>query len=61
MHLGLISIALIVNDCDEVLMLWWYRFATEQGGYELLGGLVDDGEASAAQEAAEESGRPAGG
>jgi 8-oxo-dGTP pyrophosphatase MutT (NUDIX family) len=59
-HLARIAVALIVNDDrDEVLMLWRYRFATEQWGYELLGGLVDDGEdsaATAAREAAEESG-----
>ena len=41
--------ALIVNEQDEVLMLWRYRFATEQWGYELLGGLVEGGEDSAAR------------
>jgi ADP-ribose pyrophosphatase len=59
-HLARIAIALIVNEpTDEVLMLSRYRFATEQWGYELLGGLVDEGEepaATAAREAAEESG-----
>lgn len=58
-HLGRIAIAMIVNDRDEVLMLWRYRFPTQQWGYELLGGLVDEGEeaaATAAREAAEESG-----
>jgi ADP-ribose pyrophosphatase len=59
-HLARIAVALIVNeDTDEVLMLWRYRFPTEQWGYELLGGLVDEGEESAgtaAREAAEESG-----
>jgi ADP-ribose pyrophosphatase len=58
-HLARIAIALIVNDADEVLMLWRYRFATDQWGYELLGGLVDEGEESATtavREAAEESG-----
>ncbi|MGO1049310.1 NUDIX domain-containing protein [Crossiella sp. CA198] len=58
-HLGRIAIALIVDDQDRALMLWRYRFATDQWGYELLGGLVDDGEeaaATAAREAAEESG-----
>jgi ADP-ribose pyrophosphatase len=58
-HLARIAIALLVNDADEALMLWRYRFATDQWGYELLGGLVDDGEESAdtaAREAAEESG-----
>jgi ADP-ribose pyrophosphatase len=58
-HLPRIAIALIVNGADEVLMLWRYRFATDQWGYELLGGLVDEGEQAertAAREAAEESG-----
>jgi 8-oxo-dGTP pyrophosphatase MutT (NUDIX family) len=58
-HLGRIAIALIVDDEDRALMLWRYRFATDQWGYELLGGLVDDGEeaaGTAAREAAEESG-----
>jgi len=63
-HLGRIAIALIVNAADEVLMLWRHRVATDQWGYELLGGLVDDGEepvATAAREAVEESGwRPVG-
>ncbi len=39
-HLARIAIALVVNDRDEALMLWRYRFATDQWGYELLGGLV---------------------
>ncbi|RZS41237.1 8-oxo-dGTP pyrophosphatase MutT (NUDIX family) [Herbihabitans rhizosphaerae] len=58
-HLARIAIALIVNDRDEVLMLWRYRFPTDQWGYELLGGMVEDGEDSvgtAAREAVEESG-----
>lgn len=63
-HLARIAIALIVNDADEVLMLWRYRFPTDQWGYELLGGLVEDGEdpaKTAAREALEESGwRPVG-
>ncbi|MBP2182247.1 NUDIX domain-containing protein [Amycolatopsis magusensis] len=63
-HLARIAIALIVNERDEALMLWRYRFATKQWGYELLGGMVDDGEEAAqtaAREAAEESGwRPVG-
>ena len=63
-HLGRIAVALIVNDRDEALMLWRYRFPTQQWGYELLGGLVEEEEDSAhtaAREAAEESGwRPVG-
>ncbi len=63
-HLGRIAVALIVDDQDRALMVWRYRFVTEQWGYELLGGLVDAGEdavATAAREAEEESGwRPRG-
>lgn len=63
-HLAPIAIALIVDDQDRALMLWRYRFATGQWGYELLGGMVDDGDdaaRTAAREAAEESGwRPVG-
>jgi ADP-ribose pyrophosphatase len=63
-HLGRIAVALIVDDRDRVLMLWRYRFITEQWGYELLGGLVEAGEdavGTAAREAEEESGwRPVG-
>lgn len=58
-HLHRIAIALIVDEQDRALMLWRYRFPTDQWGYELLGGLVEDGEepaATAAREAAEESG-----
>lgn len=63
-HFDRIAIAVIVDDRDRVLMLWRYRFVTKQWGYELLGGLVEDGEEpekTAAREAAEESGwRPLG-
>lgn len=58
-HLNRVAVALIVNERDEVLMLWRYRFATDEWGYELLGGIVDGSEesaATAAREAGEESG-----
>ncbi|MFI5611078.1 NUDIX hydrolase [Amycolatopsis sp. NPDC051903] len=58
-HLARIAIGLIVDDLDRVLMLWRYRFPTDQWGYELLGGLVEEGEepaATAAREIREESG-----
>ncbi|MBE9375594.1 NUDIX hydrolase [Saccharopolyspora sp. HNM0983] len=58
-HLDRVAVALIVNERDEVLMLWRYRFATDEWGYELLGGLVEGDEASTAtalREASEESG-----
>ena len=63
-HLARIAIGLIIDDQDRVLMLWRYRFATDQWGYELLGGLVEEGEepaVTAAREIREESGyRPIG-
>lgn len=63
-HLAPIAIALIVDERDRVLMIWRYRFATDQWGYELIGGLVEEGEQpadTAAREAVEETGwRPVG-
>jgi 8-oxo-dGTP pyrophosphatase MutT (NUDIX family) len=63
-RLGRIAIALVVDERDRVLTLWRYRFATDQWGYELLGGIVEEGEepaATAAREIEEESGyRPVG-
>jgi 8-oxo-dGTP pyrophosphatase MutT (NUDIX family) len=58
-HLDRIAVALMIDDQDRALMLWRYRFPTKQWGYELLGGLVEEGDtsaATAAREAAEESG-----
>lgn len=63
-HLDRVAVALVVNDQDDVLMLWRYRFATQQWGYELLGGIIDGEDsaaATAARECEEESGwRPVG-
>lgn len=59
-----VAIALIVDEAERVLTLWRYRFAVDQWGYELLGGLVEGNEdpmATAAREVEEESGwRPSG-
>lgn len=59
-----VAVALLVNDNEEVLTLWRYRFAVDQWGYELIGGLVEEGEqpaTTAAREAEEETGwRPIG-
>lgn len=59
-----VAVALIVDADDRVLTLWRYRFATDQWGYELIGGLVEPGEepvATALREAVEETGwRPIG-
>lgn len=63
-RLDTVAIALVVNERDEVLMLQRHRFAIDTWGYELLGGIVEDGEtpvAAAEREAVEESGwRPLG-
>jgi 8-oxo-dGTP pyrophosphatase MutT (NUDIX family) len=63
-QLDRVAIAMLVNERSEVLMLHRYRFAVDQWGYELLGGLVEEGEdpaTTAAREAVEESGwRPTG-
>jgi len=63
-RLGRIAIALIVDEEERVLTLWRYRFATDDWGYELLGGIVEPNEepaVTAAREVEEESGwRPRG-
>lgn len=63
-RLGRVAIALLVDEAERVLTLWRYRFATDGWGYELIGGIVEEGEepaATAAREAVEESGwRPVG-
>ncbi|QUF07058.1 NUDIX hydrolase [Actinosynnema pretiosum subsp. pretiosum] len=59
-----VAVALLINEKEEVLTLWRYRFAVNQWGYELIGGLVEEGETpvvTAAREAEEETGwRPIG-
>jgi 8-oxo-dGTP pyrophosphatase MutT (NUDIX family) len=63
-RLGRVAVALVVDGDERVLTLWRYRFATDSWGYELLGGLVDEGEEpaeTARREVEEESGwRPVG-
>jgi NUDIX domain len=63
-RLGRVAIALVIDADERVLTLWRYRFATDDWGYELLGGIVEEGEESAAtasREVEEESGyRPTG-
>jgi 8-oxo-dGTP pyrophosphatase MutT (NUDIX family) len=54
-----VAIALVLNDRDEVLMLWRHRFVVDAWGWELPGGIIDaneDGAACAAREVEEETG-----
>ncbi|WP_405597143.1 NUDIX domain-containing protein [Streptomyces sp. NBC_01410] len=54
-----VSIAAVLDDQDRVLMLWRYRFVPDKWGWELPGGIVDDGEdphATALREVEEETG-----
>ncbi|MET8417186.1 NUDIX domain-containing protein [Streptomyces sp. NPDC005098] len=59
-----VAIAAVVDDQDRVLMLWRYRFVADKWGWELPGGIVDQGEdphATALREVEEETGwRPTG-
>lgn len=54
-----VAVALVVNQNEQILTLWRHRFATDQWGYELVGGLVEEGEEpaqTAAREVTEETG-----
>lgn len=57
------AVAALVDDRDRVLMPWRHRFVPDRWGWELPGGLVDEGEepvAAANRELAEETGYRAG-
>jgi 8-oxo-dGTP pyrophosphatase MutT (NUDIX family) len=54
-----VAVATIVNEADEVLLLWRHRFITDSWGWELAAGVVEDGEdpaSAAARELEEETG-----
>lgn len=54
-----VAVALVVDNSERLLTLWRYRFVTDQWGYELVGGLVEQGEEpaqTAAREVTEETG-----
>ncbi len=48
-----VAVAVVINDRDEVLMLWRWREPVRRWGYELPGGLVEAGETAAAAAARE--------
>jgi 8-oxo-dGTP pyrophosphatase MutT (NUDIX family) len=54
-----VAVATVVNEANEVLLLWRHRFITDSYGWELAAGVVEDGEdiaVAAARELEEETG-----
>jgi 8-oxo-dGTP pyrophosphatase MutT (NUDIX family) len=54
-----VAITAVLDDRDRVLMMWRYRFVPKQWGWELPGGIVDEGEEAATtalREVVEETG-----
>lgn len=54
-----VVLAVVLDDQDRALMMWRHRFATNEWGWEPLGGIVDAGEngaTTAAREVEEETG-----
>jgi 8-oxo-dGTP pyrophosphatase MutT (NUDIX family) len=54
-----VAIAAVVNDAEEVLMLWRHRWVVDSWGWELPGGIIEpgeDGAFTAAREVEEETG-----
>lgn len=58
-RLKTVAVAAVLDGQDRVLMLWRYRFATDEWGWELPGGIANVGEdaaVTAAREVLEETG-----
>ncbi|UNO42446.1 NUDIX domain-containing protein [Streptomyces sp. MST-110588] len=54
-----VAITAVLDDQDRVLMMWRYRFVPQKFGWELPGGIVDEGEnpsTTALREVEEETG-----
>ncbi|MEU6174588.1 NUDIX domain-containing protein [Streptantibioticus parmotrematis] len=54
-----VAITVVIDDQDRVLMMWRYRFVPDRWGWELPGGIVEDGEdasVTAVREVEEETG-----
>lgn len=53
-----VAAAVVLNDRDEVLLMWRHRFATDTWNWEIPSGIVEDGESltAAAREVLEETG-----
>lgn len=43
-RLQTVVLTLVLNEHDQVLMMWRYRFATDEWGWELPGGILELGE-----------------
>ena len=58
-HLHRVAITAVLDDQDRVLVMWRYRFVPRSFGWELPGGIVDEGEdplQTAMRECVEETG-----
>lgn len=54
-----VAVTAVLDEQDRVLMMWRYRFVPQQWGWELPGGIVDEGEEpadTALREVVEETG-----
>jgi 8-oxo-dGTP pyrophosphatase MutT (NUDIX family) len=62
-RLGKAAVMVLVDGEDRVLMMWRHRFVQDRWGWELPGGVIDEGEepeAAAVRELEEETGYRAG-